>query len=395
MRVFRNEEEYLLHLIRSVMNDRVPDDIPDYIDIKRLFKISCAHQVENLAYYGIEKLGKKIQKWEDIRDLYIVKDITQQTELEAISGALADAKIRHIPLKGSNLKFLYPQTDFRTMSDLDILIDPENADLVKGILEKMDYVTVSFGEHIHDVYQKEPVMNVEIHRELFDYTNPEFRRGFGSSGEGFRSSFDGGSGGSFRSSFDGGSGGSFAGGLGSVFEKCREISEFRFQMDLEYDLAYILAHLSKHYRNGGTGIRSFLDLWVYLKRYHSEIDYSKLNRILDDMNFKNEAYTYLNLSLVLFGSKPSNKRYDAMIAYVFRAGAYGSVSMKVENDIRRNGRFYYLLRQLFPRVRDMEHTYPILRKHIYFLPMCYMYRLCVGSFKGWDYTKRKLEGIFK
>lgn len=383
MKNYENEEQYLLHLIRSVMNFRKPDTMPGNLSVERLYKIASFHQVESIAYYGLEKTGMIIEKWEDIRDQGIMKSITQQTELDNISKALISAKIRHITLKGSNLRYLYPQLNYRSMSDLDILIDSENAEQVRNILEEMDYTTISFGEHIHDVYQKEPFMNVEIHRKLFDYTTPEFNRVFDKA---FDNVYE-------VQSIE-------CGVLGRENTEDKEAGAsaditYRFQLDIEHDLAYILAHLAKHYRMGGTGIRSFLDLWVFLKRHRYDIDYPRLNRILDEMDFRNEAYSYLNLSMVLFGSKPSNRIYDSMIAYIFRAGAYGSVAMKVENDIRRSGRFIYFLRQLFPTVKDMKNTYPVLKKHLYLLPVCYIHRLTVGSIKGWGYTKRKLEGIFK
>ncbi|HCB66800.1 MAG TPA: hypothetical protein DEP70_04475, partial [Acholeplasmataceae bacterium] len=53
--------------------------------------------------------------------LYILKDTLQLEAIENINKMLTEAEVKHLFLKGSRLKKIYPETYMRAMGDIDLL----------------------------------------------------------------------------------------------------------------------------------------------------------------------------------------------------------------------------------------------------------------------------------
>lgn len=60
-------------------------------------------------------------------------------ETEKILKAFDENKIKNIPLKGYFMKKEYPRSDFRSVSDVDILFDRKQADSVKKVFSELGY----------------------------------------------------------------------------------------------------------------------------------------------------------------------------------------------------------------------------------------------------------------
>lgn len=358
------ELDYLLALLRSVLNDEKPPELPEGLSFEGIFSAAKAHSVANTAFYAVERLDRKpeeplLSEWEQLRDKAIVKDINQLTELELISEALSEKNIRHIPLKGSVLKGLYPQSDMRMMSDIDMLVDGENAAAVRDIMLKLGYTCEHFGYDIHDIYYKPPVMNVEIHRELFGEEGQQF-------GEIFA----------------------------LPFSLCGKFTEgMRADFTDEYFLAYVIAHAIKHYDEGGTGIRSFMDIAVYLRE--KPTDTEQVCGILETSGCADTARDFIGLSQVWFENATSGGKYDKMAQYIFSGGTYGTIQNSVENKVRTGGRAKYLLRLVFPTFWHMKQHYPILKKAPVLLPFCWLVRLFTKPFINHEQNAAKLRALTK
>lgn len=337
------EFDYLLELLKSVLKSEKPPELPEGLSFEGVFRLAQAHSVANTAFYAVELLEKKpaeplLSEWEQLRDKAIVKDINQLAELELISAALSEKNIRHLPLKGSVLKELYPQPDMRTMADIDMLIDEENASAVRDIMLELGYTCEHFGYDIHDVYYKPPVMNVEIHRALFGEEGREF-------GEIFA----------------------------EPFSLCESSGGARARFSEEYFLAYVIAHAIKHYSEGGTGIRSVMDIAVYLRAKPTDI--GRVCEILEPSGCADTARDLIQLSKIWFEGAESCEKYVKMTEYILSGGTYGTIQNSVENKVREQGRIKYLFRLVFPTFWHMKQHYPILKKAPVLLPFCWLARL--------------------
>lgn len=356
--------EYLISLLRSLLKNQTPPELPEGCDFGRVFALAQRHSVAGMAYYAAEALkappsGEISAQWRLTRDKAIVKDITQQTELEAIGGAFTAAGVHFLPLKGSIIKRLYPQSDMRTMSDIDLLIDEENAKKARDIMEKLGYSCERFGYDVHDVYYKPPVMNVEVHRELFGEEGQEFRGVFSDPwrlcvrGEGM----------------------------------CCRFSDSAF-------FAYVLAHAIKHLEESGTGIRTIMDLWVCLNS-GMNIDLEESLRLLEGSGKSGAARRLTELSRVWFDGAPHTEETRSLERYILGSGTYGTINNVTANQIRKSGRAGYLFRLIFPTFTHMKQHYPVLKKAPVLLPACWLARLVTKPFINRRENTEKFKAIIK
>lgn len=362
---YKTEFEYLLHLLKSVLENTQPQEKPETLSFEKLFNLAREHSVANMAFYAVERLSVQpaeplMSEWRELRDKAIVKDITQLSDLELIGEAMSAGGVRFLPLKGSVLKNLYPQSDMRTMSDIDMLIDEENAEKAREIMLSLGYTCEHFGYDVHDVYFKKPVMNVEIHRALFGEEGQEFREIFK-----------------------------------DPMSMCKPTDGAEYHFTDESFLAYILAHAAKHYNEGGTGIRSFMDIWVYLNAKGGAVDSERVFAMLEPSGFSGSARDFVRLSEIWFGSAESSEKYDKMTAYILSCGTYGTIQNSVENKVRAKGKVNYLFRLVFPTFEHMKQHYPILKKTPLLLPFCWLKRLVTKPFINHKQNAAKVRALMK
>lgn len=95
---------------------------------------------------------------------------------------------------------------------------------------------------------------------------------------------------------------------------------------------YILAHEYKHYSKGGTGLRSLLDVYVFLKAEDPDWAYvvAEAERLgLVEFEKKNRS-----LALHLFAGEELTAQDQDMLDYILGSGVYGNVSNSVNNSMR-------------------------------------------------------------
>lgn len=364
MNNYKNDFFYLIHLLKCVLTDEKPNEKPDNISFEGLFKLACSHSVANMVFYAVEQLSVQpeeplLSEWAQLRDKEIVKDITQLSELEMMGDAFSEAGVRFLPLKGSVLKEYYPQSDMRTMSDIDVLVDEENAVKVREIMSGLGYSCVEFGVDVHDVYFKRPVMNVEVHRQFF-----------GTHGREFAKVFD------------------------DAFAMCCPPEGYRYSFTDECFFAYILSHTAKHYNDGGTGIRYIMDIWVYMRAKGSSLNTEKACSMLDGSGCGELVRDFIKLSQIWFDGAEWSEKFHKMTEYILSGGTYGTIENSVENRVRNGGKLNYLFKAIFPDFFYMKQTYPILKKAPVLLPFCWLARL-MKSITNYKETAAKLRVLTK
>ncbi len=357
------ENRYLISLLDSVIKEKSPDRPDGDVDLLAVMRLAERHSVANMAYSGFERLNCRLSEkghWTECRDRAIMRDITQHFEFNEICTALSQRNIRFLPLKGFILKELYPESYMRVMSDLDILVDAENASAVRDVMVELGYAVESFGNTVHDVYHKPPVMSVEIHRELFERCDERFRR------------------------------------IIPDPWAIAEIAEgLRYEFAAEDCLKYLLCHALKHFDEGGTGIRTFIDLHLYLQRFGKEIDLQRLIGEFDRAGCGDACRTMLGLSEVWFGDSPHNGKTLDAESYVFGSGTYGTIANAVNNRVKNGGRAAYVLELIFPPPDKLISQYGILRKAPVLMPFVWLYRLVTKPIKNFSQNRAKLKALKK
>ena len=249
----------------------------------------------------------------------------------------------------------------RQMADNDLLIDSTKTDEVRRIMEDHGYETVEFSQGIHDIYYKKPVLNFEMHSALFEeHVSKRFCEYYANVKE-------------------------------KLIKNEGKLYEYHFSREDFY--VYLIAHEYNHFSRAGTGLRSLLDTYVYLKREKINMNYvsEETNKLgILDFEKKNRI-----LAMKLFdGGKLTDAEWQTL-DYFINSGAYGNYDNLVDNQRTKKGwsRFQYLSHRFFvpiskknPYYARFAAKYPFFYRHKILLPLLPIHRLIMavrnGRFKG-------------
>lgn len=361
-------DKYVIHLAKCALKNEYPKEKPDNLAWSEIFRLADMHMISNMIWYSVDKLKSKPEaelwtKWTEIKNKAVVKDITQRNEFKKIISAFEDEKMRCMPVKGIFLKKMYPKSDFRTMSDIDILVVPENLQRAGDILRSLGYICNSAGKATHDVYFKAPVMNIEIHKQLFsDISANDLSQYYK-----------------------------------DIFINSDKIDgcEFAYKMTDEEFYIYVLSHFYKHYSNMGSGIRSVIDVYVLNNTLYEGLDKQSLNNKLKKLqllNFRNEI---TELSEMWFESRKETPELTGISEYIIGSGTYGTTLNNINNQIKKKGRAGYFVYCAFPPLANMKDIYPALNKAPFLLPLFWIWRLISSLITKRNIVMLKLRAVFR
>lgn len=359
------------YLLACALNDITPDrELIPTEHVEALYAYAKHHSVGALVSVALEKLGLAPEKALVERNMAIRKTMLLDAGRAELFSRFREKGIRYMPLKGIIMKDLYPSIGLRQMADNDILIDPEYRERAKDIMVELGYTVEHYLKSNHDVYMKPPVYNYEIHISLFELSNRK----------------------TFAEYFDD----VFGAGIQDKDDP------YMYSMTDEYYYLYFKAHEYKHHTNGGTGIRSLLDTYVFLRNKEKSMDRSHLEgelqklEILDyerdtrDLAFKifDPDFSARNLREYMKNpKKPKDLLSDDEKIFLdgfFLAGTYGTMITMIKNSLDKcekqgNGRFVkikYVFERVFRNGDFYKEKYPFFYKTKVLLPIAVLCRLC-------------------
>ena len=342
------ERRYLTALLRAALTQAEPTPPPDGLDMKAVGRLAEYGGVAALAASAVMRI-KDVEPPEGFALCALEAeraDTLRHVLIDPVLSALASAGIPCCPLKGWALKALYPREELREMSDIDLLLRPDDLDRAGEIMLANGFEAVYQNGH-HRVYHTEPDMDVELHWRL----TGTFEEG---------KWFDDDAWALTRQSADGG----------------RELKP-------EAALVYAVLHAHKHLHISGAGARTILDLWLLEHRLCDAQARASARQTLDRLGL---SVLYQSLSAIgeswLSGAALS-PQLDAAAAYMLRIGQHGSYKRTLlrvmQQDIGRRRtlrlRLRYALFEAFPDRQLMAMDYPVLLRHSWLLPVCWLRRL--------------------
>ena len=353
--MIKDEKDYVVELLAAVLKDRRPEPPAPGCDWDAVYKTARRHSVAGMADYGLERLAEEEQPPQEVRQAFrqarltgIAKEATQHVTVTELLKTLDGRGIRALPLKGFVLKYAYPRPDMRLMADVDILVDDANTRAVGKILTDRGFSCEHTGGN-HDVYHRRPYMNLEIHRNIL----PEQY--------------------------------AFGGYFDQIFDRAvlKEGTQCIYAMTPEDFYLYMVAHLTKHYAQGGTGIRSIMDLWVFQRFYQDTADWAAIGAGLEAMGLKAFGDNLLRLAGVWFDGRPGNELTDEMGRFILGNGTYGTTQ---NMELSAFSKVYdaqedfasvqcrYLWRTLFPAMDHMRQVFPWVEGRPALLPAAWVMR---------------------
>ncbi len=365
----------LLYLMRCALQGTAPKLI-EGVDYEALYKLSVFHSVVAMAAMALESgvllteshaSPECIKKWKDAKVKAIRKNVLLDTEREQIFQYFEEQGIWYLPLKGSVLKDMYPRMGMRQMADNDILFDPAFQRQVKAYMESGGYQTVSFGIGSHDVYEKPPVYNFEMHTALFnEYLFEEWAEYY----ENVKPRL-----------------------------KKDEANNFGYHFSNEDFYIYLLTHGYKHYSGSGTGIRFLADIYVFVREKKSVLNWEYISGELRTLNLYEFETVTRELAEKLFGVDGNilTDEKRELLSCLMGAGAYGTIENRINRGMEQTRwkKFQYLWKRAFPDKKFMQAYSPFCRKHIWAIPIFWIYRLLRAAVLRRNKIRRELGMVRK
>jgi len=334
----------IVTLIRSAITGE-KYDLPPEFDITEAYPQLKRHQVIPLAYIGVVNCGldKSLPQMQTMFQAYLRSLFVSEGQVQAIRAlctAFDDAGIDYMPLKGCNLKFMYPKPELRQMGDADILIRTAQYEQVKPIVTALGYTEQD--ESDHELIWHSKSLHLELHKRLIPSYNKDYYRYFG---DGWR--------------------------LASP------VSGTRYGMSKEDEFIYLFTHFAKHYRDGGIGLRHVTDLWVY-RRANPQLDEGYVTKELEKLQLLAFYQNILSLLAVWFADAPSDEKTEFMTNFLFDSGSWGSAeNHAVSSGVKHaadagsvgGGTVKQYLEVIFPKAIVLQKRYPVLKKYPALLPV--------------------------
>ena len=345
---------------------RIDDEIQKGITadgIPALYAISKSHDMAHIVGQALGKMDKlgtdeasaKFQKQQMVA---IFRYERINYELGEICRVLEAASIKFIPLKGSVLRKYYPEPWMRTSCDIDILVHEDDLEKATDVIvDKLNYKNE--GKSSHDVSM---FSESGVHLELHYGTVEEGRAAEASEI------------------------------LADIWSYAipAEGCAYHHLLSDEMFYFYHIAHMAKHFENGGCGIRPILDLWIL--EHCVPHDNKNRDRLLEESKLLKFTQVVRDLAQVWFSGEEHTEITRQTEQYIINGGVYGNMGNRVAvQSTKRGGRFRYAMSKIFLPYNSIKFHYPILEKHKWLLPFMEIRRWFKLIFCG--HAKRSLNEL--
>lgn len=358
--------EYLSELVHAQMEYREPEKLPKEIRFEDLERIAHRNHMDYIILGALLKTSLPEEDKARIRPYMIqstMRTLVQVCCLQELEQRLEKEGIYHLLLKGAVLKGLYPSTEMREMSDIDVMIYDENLIRAKQVVEAMGFQLYQSVKH-HDIYTKPPYLILELHCALYDKNVDKIQFEY----------FD-----SKRTAI------------------VKAGKQYALQFQVEDFYVYLIAHMAKHFYETGCGIRNLLDVYRYRQLYEGTWKEDYIQKELETcglVTFEKRIHT---LSQVWLGGDKADSFSEVLFTYMLDCGIYGKSengiwgqfakeSQKKSKNFQSHAKKWYY----FPSKHYMENDYPWIKKYPYLLIVAWGIRAVHGLFSKEGREKRKM-----
>ena len=361
-------KSFFVQILRSFVLDQPLDDsamtTDDWVSVYRLAGI---HSDVGIVAYMIKTnptpANAPLVATARVNLMSTVGVFATRAELmKLLIERMNDAGIDHLLFKGFVVRDLYPVPELRTFGDIDFLIHLEDR-------QRMHQLMIADGYEIHDDW--EPVFSYLKGQEYYEIHSHVMEVDVSDKAD-------------------------YKGYYSHIWEHAHPIDDapehsHTYVLDIEYHLLYLLTHIAKHINSSGAGIRMYIDIAFYLKRYRDEIDWEHFQKELHTLAFEDFVNMVFSAVEEWFGvESPIPLRpvdpgvMEDFLDFTLDGGVFGKVNKNSgENWLKREDRnnteevskAKTLLHRLFPSASDIESRYAYLQGHHWLLPIAWVHRL--------------------
>lgn len=353
--------EYLLTVLRAVINGRTAPPPPEGVDLKEVYELADAHRLAPMAYHGLYLAGLDGEGLAPFRAAHrseVKLSALLGSEFRRIADKLESAGIEYCPLKGYFTRELYPDPAMRTMSDIDIMIHAEDSERIREIMDGMGYGCLRYMLDDDDKY-KRPGLLVEFHRALDSdgLGDPSYYR--------------------------------------DPWRLTEPAGGHMRRLRVSDAYLYTAAHALKHFMSSGTGLRSLLDICLYMTK--APIDREYVDEAAKEMGMSRFLRSMEKAAAAAFCGAEADADTREILDFMIGSGVIGSRDTLITSNMMRSGaenggtKLSYFMKLLFPPFRSMKLRYPVLRDAPALLPVMHIRRLLELAFLKPDRRRAAIE----
>lgn len=343
----------IITILKSFINNEKLEDLKFTED---LYKLADSQKLLPLLYIVVKNNNISLPSELDKKlfSSYILAlrlDAKQQKVINIIKNICDENSLRYFLFKGADIKNLYePNREVRVMGDIDILLSKESRDIVLSKLFNQD-----FSKKDCNVLEIEyEGVSIEFHNEVNYFNN-------------------------------------------IVLTKNDIINN---SVNCTKNLYMLIMHIIKHLRNSACGIRLFMDIALFIKKYNDSIQYDVLLDFLEKANKKSLGVFILyfiknifDVSIRLSFDTLENKykKEDTIkdfLDYAMSNGVFGveKIESFAENKVLKFSSSKFpklrtLMYYAFPPKYVIYENYPKAKSRKIFLPIYYLFNICNRLFK--------------
>ena len=349
------------------------------IDNERLFyKLARENGLSGMLFSALDQSSlsqEVVLAFQKDFYLYNAQHEKQMLVYEDLTKLFNEAKIKHIFLKGIPLKNIYPEAYMRSMGDIDILIEAKDLKKVHTLLKQNHYKNL-FNSDQHDNFEHQNGMMIEVHPKLYKAFNDKYAPLFK-----------------------------------DVWQETIQIEHYQYGFKPIFEVSYLLYHMVKHFYGTGVGLRTVLDIGIYLNHHKNAIQLDTLIKTLEEASlltfFKNILYLnkqYFNINpypSVLKDYTMEENLYNELTKYILQSGVHGTgtnfnafVGRLGTSQLQNKGRIRFMLSILFPSYQQMKGSYRWLKYLPFLLPLTWLLRIIKLSLLKTRRSFRKFKQLF-
>lgn len=353
------KKDFLIALSCAINKKELAIDI----DEEQIYILAVYHSLTSLLATVFP--GK--EPWTMSRRKVFFADVNMDKERKKILHFMEENGIWHMPLKGIILKDLYPIKASREMADNDILFDKCFTGVVHDYMVGQGYEDKSYLEGHVDEYIRKPCFNFEMHRALYHTNNRK---------------------------------------LHDYYKDVKdrlikdEDNNYGYHFTDEDFYVFMVSHAYRHYKDGGTGIRSLLDIYVYNKE--KNLDYAYIEQELRKIDVFEYEKRMRPLAEKIFCGEEYvlTEEEEQILEYYFDSGTFGTqehndenalLRMTGESEFTEEAKKKYWIKRIIDMDWYKEHM-PLLYKTIVLIPFHVLFR-CVRGLTKLDKLKEEYRRI--
>ena len=356
------------------------------IYIGRIYYIAKKHNLVSIMAQAMENMGFESdsdvwKRWLKEKNRLIYKSVLMDVEREAIQEFFEKNNIWYMLLKGMVIRKYYPAPELREMADNDILFDNKYSKEVYEFMTARGYKSDDYNKGYHDEYLKPPAYNFEMHRQLvsskerpkwYEYYKDVKSILIKDTNENRETAANS--------------------------ESNNTSNQFYFSDNDFY--VYFIVHTYKHFLNSGMGLRTVLDVYLYVSNLQEKLDFDYIEEQLKKLDAYDFEQTFRSIAFKMFDENLEDRKWwdlfdvkeQEMLSYVLDAGTYGNLENSVAHKMgytkgekkKTSDKARYIFRRLFPSMDTIEEFFPFFYKHKWAIPFLYIYR--IGKI---PFTRRK------